>query len=108
VDTVIVFAGLLGLGLPLDDEHVHRPAAFAALSGAPLGEPVTLDALAAVLRHPAGGRQHVPAGARCVACLTQADTPELRDLGARLAHAIRPAFDAVVVVSFRDSCIDTF
>ena len=108
VDTVIVFAGLLGLGLPLDDEHVHRPWTFAALSGAPLGEPVTLDALAAVLMHPAGGRKHVPAGARCVACLTQADTPELRDLGARLAHAIRPAFDAVVVVSFRDACIDTF
>ena len=106
VGAVIVFAGLLGLGRPLDDEHVHRPLAFAALNGARLGEPVTLDALAAVLMHPAGGRKHVPAGVRCVACLTQADTPELRDLGARLARAIRPAFDAVAVVSFRGAGID--
>jgi probable selenium-dependent hydroxylase accessory protein YqeC len=106
VDTVIVFAGLLGLGQALDDEHVHRPTVFAQLSGAPLGEPVTLDALALVLMHPAGGRKNVPPGARCIACLAQADTPGLRTLGARLARAIRPAFDAVAVISSRGGYID--
>jgi probable selenium-dependent hydroxylase accessory protein YqeC len=108
VDTVIVLAGLLGLGLPLDDEHVHRPVAFATLSGTALGEPVTLEALAAVLAHQAGGLKHIPPGARRVALLNQGDTPELRDLGARLARAIRPAFDAAVVMSFRDAWLESY
>jgi probable selenium-dependent hydroxylase accessory protein YqeC len=108
VDAVIVVAGLLGLGLPLDDEHVHRAAMFAALTGAPLGEPVTLTALAAALRHPDGGLKHIPPGARRVALLNQADTHELRDLGERLARTIRPAFDAAVVMSFRDAWLESY
>jgi molybdenum cofactor cytidylyltransferase len=106
VDAVIVCAGLLGIGLPLDDQHVHRPAVFAALSGLSLGSPVTPEALAAVLAHPDGGRKRIPAGARSVAVLNQADTPALRDLGAAVARAIRPSFDAVVVTSLHDGRID--
>jgi len=108
VDAVIVLAGLLGLGLPLDDEHVHRAAMFAALTAAPLGEPVTLTALAAALRHPDGGLKHIPPGARRVALLNQADTHELRAQGARIARSLLPAFESIVVASLRNATFDRY
>ena len=106
VDAVVVVAGLIGIGLPLDDEHVHRPAVFSQLSGLPLGSPVTPLALAAVLAHPDGGRKRIPAGSRAVVLLNQADTPALRDLGDEVARAVRPFFDAVVLASFRTGTVD--
>jgi len=108
VDTVIVFAGLLGLGLPLDDEHVHRPVAFATLSGAALGEPVSLEALAAVLVHPDGGLKHIPPGARRVALLNQADTHELRAQGSHIARSLLPAFESIVVASLRNATFERY
>ena len=101
IDAVVVVAGLLGCGLPLDDEHVHRPARFSAISGCPLGEPVTPEALAAVLAHPDGGLKNIPTGAKRAALLTQADTPELRVLAASLAGRLRRTYDAVIVASLR-------
>jgi molybdenum cofactor cytidylyltransferase len=102
VDAVIVVAGMLGLGLPLDDEHVHRPARFAAISGCALGEPVSPEALAAALAHPDGGLKNIPAGTRRALLFSQPDTPELRAHAAALARRLRPAYDAVISGSFRD------
>jgi molybdenum cofactor cytidylyltransferase len=106
VDAVVVVAGLLGCGLPLDDEHAHRPALFSAISGCPLGDPVTPEALAAALAHPAGGLKRIPAGAKRAALLNQADTPGLRALAALIGRRLRPAYDAVVVASLRDGHVE--
>ncbi|MCX6550666.1 MAG: selenium cofactor biosynthesis protein YqeC [Acidobacteria bacterium] len=106
VDTVIVVAGLSGLGQPLDDAHVHRAGRFARLSGLAPGDPVTLHALAAVLTAGDGGLKNIPAGARRVALLNQADTPELCHEGRRLAALLRPAFDRVVVTSLYAATVD--
>ena len=106
VDAVVVVAGLLGCGLPLDDEHAHRPALFSAISGCPLGEPVSPEALAAALMHPAGGLKRIPAGARRAALLNQADTPELRALAALVGRRLRAAFDVVAVASFRSGVVE--
>jgi molybdenum cofactor cytidylyltransferase len=106
IDAVVVVAGMLGCGLPLDDEHVHRPARFSAISGCPLGEPVTAEALAAVLIHPEGGLKNIPAGARRAALLSQADTPGLREQAAAIARLLRPVYDTVVVASFRNGWVE--
>jgi len=55
VDTVVVVAGMSGLGKPLGTEWVHRPQIFALLCGLNEGALVTPAALARVLTHPAGG-----------------------------------------------------
>ena len=106
VDAVVVVAGLLGCGLPLDDDHAHRPALFSAISGCPLGEPVSPEALAAALTHPSGGLKHIPAGARRAVLLNQADTPELRALAALVGRWLRPAYDEVVAASLRDGHVE--
>jgi molybdenum cofactor cytidylyltransferase len=101
VETVVVAAGLAGLGKPLTAEFVHRPEAFARLAGLQAGEPVTAEALARALTHPEGGLKNIPAGARRIALLNQADTAELRAQTKALAEMLLPAYQAVVV-----ACLD--
>jgi probable selenium-dependent hydroxylase accessory protein YqeC len=70
---VVLVAGLDSLGRPLTEKAVHRADRFAALSGLALGAPVTAEALARVVNHPAGGRKGVPEGARLTLFLNKAD-----------------------------------
>ena len=60
IETVVVGAGLTGLGKPLTEEFVHRPEIFARLSGLKIRETITLKALSRVLIHPAGGLKNIP------------------------------------------------
>ena len=97
VDTVIVVAGLSGLGKPLNEEHVHRPEIFASLSGLKIEAPITNAALARVLTYPTGGLKNIPPDARRIALLNQADSPELQAEGQKLAKPLLSAYDAVII-----------
>lgn len=59
-DLVVGCVGLSAVGRPLGPEVVHRPERFSALTGCPLGAPLTLDHLAALVRHPEGLFRHAP------------------------------------------------
>jgi molybdenum cofactor cytidylyltransferase len=102
VDMVVVVAGLSGLGYPLIAERVHRPEIFAELSGLQSGELVTPTALCRVLTHPAGGLKNIPSGARRLALLNQADTPELQAQAAAMAKVLLPDFDVVVISALQN------
>ncbi|MFN8598037.1 MAG: selenium cofactor biosynthesis protein YqeC [Anaerolineae bacterium] len=101
VDTVIYVVGLSGLGQPLDAEHVHRPDRFARLSGLALGEAITPEAIAKVLRDPIGGLKNVPPAARRIALLNQADTPELQLQAQIIARQLLPTFHAAVISALK-------
>jgi molybdenum cofactor cytidylyltransferase len=62
------------LGQPLGDEAVHRAALVSQLSGASLGEPVTVDTVVEVLTHPEGGLKNVPPQARIVPLLNKVES----------------------------------
>lgn len=98
-DTVVVTVGLAGLGQPLGPEWVHRPERFGEISGLADGEPVTVAALAKVLTSRQGGLKNIPAGARRVALLNQADSPERQAQAYRLAQALLPQFHSVIVAA---------
>ena len=68
----VVGADVFGKGLNAD--HVHRPELVSALSGAPMGAPITPEIVARVLAHPEGGRKGVPAGARVVALINKVES----------------------------------
>lgn len=70
---VVPVVGLSVIGRPLSPDAVHRPEQVTALTGLQPGEAITAEAVAAVLRHPQGGLKGVPAGARVIALLNQAD-----------------------------------
>jgi molybdenum cofactor cytidylyltransferase len=100
-DLVVVVVGLSGLGKPLDERWVHRPERYAGLSGLEQGQPITIEAIARVLLHPLGGMQNIPAGARRVALLNQADIPSLQAQAKKLAGILLEKFDAVLVASLK-------
>jgi len=105
VRQVVVVAGLAGLGKPLTGKIVHRPEIFSRLSGLDQGEIITLDSLARLLAHPAGGQKNIPFAARRTLLLNQADSPGLQAQGMKLALKLLPAFHSVIVASLRTSRI---
>ena len=107
VDTVIVVAGLGGLGQPLDEDHIHRSHLFSTLSGLALNQPVTPASLVRLLTHPAGGLKNIPARARRVALLNQAETPELQSTGGQIARDLLGNFDSALVGSLQQNDFHT-
>lgn len=108
---VVVTAGMSALGKPLSPEWVHRPERFAQLSGLTPGAEITPAALAKVLLHPQGGFKGIPAGARRIALLNQADSELLqaqaRGLAGRLLEGFPSplSYHAVVLASLQSSSI---
>jgi molybdenum cofactor cytidylyltransferase len=99
VDQVVVVAGLSGLGKPLDGRHVHRPEIFTRLSGLEAGMAVDVPALACLLAHQQGGLKGIPAGARRLALLNQADTPELQSQANLLARQLLDFYESVLIAA---------
>jgi molybdenum cofactor cytidylyltransferase len=116
VETVIVVAGLSGLGKPLTEKYVHRVGRFRQLvqlpservDESPGEEIITPEMVVKVLAHPEGGLKNIPAKARRVALLNQADTPELQSIGGKMTRDLLAAFDAVLVGTLKHSNVQTF
>jgi molybdenum cofactor cytidylyltransferase len=100
---VIPVVGADVFGKPLHADHVHRPELVAALSGTPLGAPITPETVARVLAHPEGGRKGVPPGARIVALINKVeslpDRAPARETAERLLQ--EPAIHSVLLASVR-------
>jgi molybdenum cofactor cytidylyltransferase len=107
VEMVVVVAGLSGLGKPVTEEFVFRADIFKQLSESN-EEVVTPEMLVRVLTHPEGGLKNIPAQARRVALLNQAETPELQAIGGRMAGELLKHFDAVLVDSLQQNNFQTF
>jgi molybdenum cofactor cytidylyltransferase len=105
VDTVVVLAGLSALDKPLSPQTVHRPEAFARLSGLSSGDVIDAAALRRVLVHPQGGLKGIPPGARRILLLNQADTEALQSQARAMLlprpgqPLLFPAYHAVLVAS---------
>ena len=100
---VVPVVGADVFGVPLDDEHVHRPELVSALSGAAPGAPVTPAVVARVLGHPDGGRKGAPPSARVVVVINKVDRlgdpAPARETAARLLED--SAIDRVLLTSVR-------
>ena len=76
----------------------------AALSGMPLGTPVTEQLILNLARHPEGCLKGIPAASRKSAMINQADSPEEIERAKQLGKALlQLEFDRVVINSFVDS-----
>lgn len=72
-DTVILVAGLSGIGQPLGEETVLRVGPWAALTGLAAGAPVTARSLAVILERELRRARDAAPGCRVVVFLNQAD-----------------------------------
>jgi len=67
--TLVVAVGNIGaFGMPVDEEHVHRPEVFSELTGIDSGQSITARAFALALGK--GSLARVPVGARTAALIT--------------------------------------
>jgi molybdenum cofactor cytidylyltransferase len=74
VTTVLVpVVGVMALGAPLDEEHVHRPELVARITGSRIGQVVTPLIVARLMSHAEGGLKGKPAAARAVVLINQVD-----------------------------------
>lgn len=101
VGTVVVVAGLSGLGKPLS-EAVFREEEFGRVSES-TRQRVTAEMVTRVLMQREGGLKNIPEGARRVALLNQADTPELQAAAQKMGSELLKKFDAVVVASLKEN-----
>ena len=100
---VIPVVGADVLGQPLDADHVHRAELVSALSGAPLGTPLTPQIVACVLAHREGGRKNVPTGARVVVLVNKVDRSSDQVPARETAELLlrEPSIHSVVLTSLR-------
>ncbi len=102
--TILVpLADLTVLGKPLAEKHVHRPELVAGLTGAALGDPVTVEMVATVLSHPQGGLKGLPKQARVIPILNQmAEYRSLRE-ARQIARLIlrNERVERVIIASLR-------
>jgi molybdenum cofactor cytidylyltransferase len=100
---VVPVVGADVFGKTLDGDHVHRPELIGALSGAPLGTPITPEIVARVLAHPDGGRKGVPVGACVVVVINKVESLQDRKPAHETAERLlrEPAIHAVVLATVR-------
>ena len=78
--------GVIALGAPLDDAHVHRAEIVAHIAGARLGDIVTPTIAARVIAHPAGGLKAKPRGARVIVLVNQVENESQLDAARQMAR----------------------
>jgi molybdenum cofactor cytidylyltransferase len=100
VGTVVVVAGLSGLGKPVSDA-AFREEEFERISES-ASQRVAAEMVTRVLTSPEGGLKNIPEGARRVALLNQADTPELQAIAQKMSKELLKKFDSVVVASLKE------
>jgi len=96
-------ADLTVLGKPLAEKHVHRPELVTDLTGATVGQPVTVEMVATVLSHPQGGLKGLPKQARVIPILNQmAEDRPLRE-ARQIARLIlrNERVERVIIASLR-------
>ena len=108
VDTVVVVAGLSGVGKLLNDENVYNTNLFAKLGKMKKGKTITADNLSKVLIHKNGGLKNIPAKAQKIALLNQANTPELQAIGEKIAKTILSEFDSAIVANLQTYNLEIF
>ncbi len=100
IDIAAVVAGLSGVGEKLTSQTAHRVEKYAELAGIEIGDELTLEAVARVLKSEAGGLKGIPEGARRVCVLNQADDPRRLSEAKRLASNLIPPYEAILITSF--------
>jgi probable selenium-dependent hydroxylase accessory protein YqeC len=85
---VVAVVGIDGIGLELSEDHVFRPHVFSELTGLPLGEKVTVEAIADLMVHPRGMVKGAPPHSTIIPFLNKVDMLDGLGKGGALARRI--------------------
>ena len=96
---IVQVVGLSGLEKPLTSEHVHRAEVFSKLTGLKINEIITPNTIIKAVSHLDGGLKNIPANAKRVIVLNQADTPELQAAAQAMVPSLAQSYQSVIVSS---------
>lgn len=97
VDKVVVVAGLSGLNSLCSNAYIHRPELFSTLALLKPDERVGEEHLGRMLVHPAGGLKGIPATAKKIVLLNQADDEGRSSAAVRMAQSLIAEYSSVLV-----------
>ncbi len=99
---VLHLTGLDVLDQPIDERTVHRVEIFTEITGTKHGQLLDDAILVRNILHPGGGFKNTPPGAKRIAVLNQADTPERIKRGLNIAESlIDKGIDSVWITSLK-------
>jgi molybdenum cofactor cytidylyltransferase len=103
-DLVVPVAGLDVIGMPLDEQWVHRVDRVSQVLGLRPGAAIEVEHVAALLGAPDGGLQGIPPGAEVRVLLNKANTPERLEAGRSIARFLlaNPRIQAGIVGSVNE------
>jgi probable selenium-dependent hydroxylase accessory protein YqeC len=85
---VVAILGVDGMGKELNDENVFQPEGVSKITGIPVGERLTDEAMAVLMTHSEGIFKGAPPSSRVVAFLNKADIPDGVARAKRIARKI--------------------
>jgi len=85
---VVVVVGIDSIGIQLSEGHVFRPHIVSELTDLPMGEKVTIEAIAELIVHPRGMAKGAPPSSTILPFLNKVDIPDGLEKGKALAGRI--------------------
>jgi probable selenium-dependent hydroxylase accessory protein YqeC len=70
---IVAVLGVDGVGMKLDEENVFQPERVSKITGVPMGERLTVEAMAILVIHPEGIFKGAPSSAKVVVFLNKVD-----------------------------------
>jgi probable selenium-dependent hydroxylase accessory protein YqeC len=84
----VAILGIDGSGMKLSEEYVFQPERVSKITGVPVGERLTDEAMAILVTHPEGIFKGAPSSSRIVAFLNKVDIPNGVAKARNIAHKI--------------------
>ena len=85
---IVALLGVDGLEMKLSEENVFQPERVSKITGIPMGERLTDEAMAILVTHPEGIFKGTPSSSRVVAFLNKVDIPNGVAKAKSVAHKI--------------------
>jgi molybdenum cofactor cytidylyltransferase len=101
VDWVGVVIGMEALGKPNNEEYVHRPERFKAVTNCELDQTISTAHIVKLFSSQEGGLKNIPETARRVAVLNQADNLQLQAQARPIAEELLGSYETVLVTKLK-------
>jgi probable selenium-dependent hydroxylase accessory protein YqeC len=85
---VVAIVGVEGMGMVINEENVFQPERVSTMTGIPMGERLTDEAIAILMTHPEGIFKGTPSSSRVIAFFNKVDIPNGVVKGKRIARKV--------------------
>jgi probable selenium-dependent hydroxylase accessory protein YqeC len=98
---VVAILGVDGMEMELNEENVFQPERVSKITGIPIGERLTDEAMAILMTHPEGIFKGTPSSSRVIAFLNKVDIPngvvKAKSIGQKIFEKKHPQIERIVL-----------